>query len=396
MALRAEVGRLLPAIDGAFPTAVATELSTFLSEAAGARSVRLWLADYEQAVLSELATGSGAQVVERIPVTADTEVARAYAEGTLLSTPVEDGFIAVSVPIILRGERIGVLKAELPEPVDEETELGLSDVALTLAYVLTLATRFTDVFEEARRTRPLSVQAEMQWSLLAARAFASEQFTLAGRLLPPYDVGGDVYDFAVDPDALWVAVIDAMGHGAQASVLAALADHALRNARRGGLNLPDQAAVADEALRDVFGGDRFVTGVLLHIDLGSATLTVTNAGHPPPFLLRQGELQLVGGEPELPMGLDESRPTAVATVSLQPGDRLVIISDGVLEGVLPDGREYGETHLTDQVVETGHLDAPTAVDALQHHLTRHVGAGLRDDATIVILDWHATSEPADG
>lgn len=292
------------------------------------------------------------------------------------------------VPIILRGERLGVLQVELPEPVDEDPTHGLSDVALTLAYVLTLATRFTDVFEEARRVRPHSVQAEMQWSLLAARAFASEQFTLAGRLLPPYDVGGDVYDFAVDPNALWVAVIDAMGHGAQASVLASLADHALRNARRRGLKLPDQAAVADAALREVFGGDRFVTGVLMHTDLTTATMTVTNAGHPPPYLLRDGKLRTLGGEPQLPMGLGPTQPTTVTSLQLRAGDRLVVISDGVLEGTLADGRDYGDAHLEHQLVRTGHLDAPHAVDALQRHLTHQVGTRLRGDATLVILDWH--------
>jgi serine phosphatase RsbU (regulator of sigma subunit) len=391
MVLRGSIEGLLPALDSAFPTAILPELTKVLSESTGSRSVSLWLADYEQAVLTQLAGHGGVQVGDRVRVGDGGGVSVAYAHQRPHQESTDGGFASVCVPITLRGERVGVLQAEVPSPVSSEVQQGLSDAALTLAYVLTLAPRFTDVFEQARRHQPLSVPAEMQWSLLAARSFSTEQFSLAGRLLPPYDVGGDVYDFAVDPDTLWIAVIDAMGHGAQASVLAALAAHSLRNARRRGLDLPGQVAAADAALKEVFGGDRFVTGVLLHVGFDEGLLTVTNAGHPPPYLVRHGEVQQVAVDPQLPMGLARTDAPSADGYQLEPGDRLVVVSDGVLEGALATGDDYGDRHLQEQLVQTCRLEAREAVDALQEHLSRHVGERLRDDATIAILDWHGTA-----
>jgi serine phosphatase RsbU (regulator of sigma subunit) len=132
---------------------------------------------------------------------------------------------------------------------------------IVLGYLLPAAHNYTDIVERARRERPLELPAEMQWSMLPIRAYSCGPFSLAGQLVPAYEVGGDLFDYAVQTDELFVTVIDAMGHGLRASLLGTLAITALRNARRTGLALADQLRQADRVLHSQFGGEQLVTAL---------------------------------------------------------------------------------------------------------------------------------------
>lgn len=392
MSLRDEVTRLLPRLDRAFPTAVLREVTGVLTEHAGARDVGLWLGDYDQEVLGELAGPSGTEVGSWVPV-GEGPVGEAYDAQRTVTVQVDDA-ARVHVPISLRGDRIGVLQATLPAPLEGDTEEVLGDLALTLAYVLSLAPQYTDAFERARRRQPLTVAAEMQWSVLPGRAFSADEFSLAGALIPAYEVGGDVYDFCSDPDALWLAAIDAMGHGVRASVLSALVSHTLRNIRRETSDVVAQVAAADRVLTETFGGAQFVTGVVLQVELDTGRCRFVNAGHPPPFRVRRGELDVLRRRPNVPMGLFTERTFAPIELDLEPGDRLVLVSDGVVEGLLQTGDQYGDRWLADRVGETAGLPTRQAVEALQRDLVRQVDDRLHDDATFVVLDWRGPAPEA--
>lgn len=397
MALRDLVGRLLPAFDAVFPTAVLRELTAFLTDAVGARSVSLWLADYDLRVLGGLAGPDGTEVGERLAADRTTPAGVAFTDQhpvTVDHPAVADAAtVAVYVPVSLRAERLGVLQVDLAAPVDPETLAGLGEVALTVAYVLKLAARYTDVFERLRRPRPLEIAAEAQWSLLPATGFGCDAFTVAGRLAPAYRVGGDGYDYCVDPSSLWLAVTDAMGHAVRASALSAIAVNALRNRRRAGEDLAAQASAAADALVQVFGGDRFVAAVLLTVDLTTGHGQMINAGHPSPYLLRgDAPAEVLDLPHQLPLGLvTEAAPTyRPAPVTLRPGDRLVFTSDGVLEARLADGSEFGD-RLPQRLTATG--SPHQMIDQVQRSLLTATGGDLRDDATVVVLDWRG--RPAD-
>ena len=158
--------------------------------------------------------------------------------------------------------------------------------------------RYTDLFEWGQRTVPLSLAAEIQRRLLPASfTCEADQFTLAGWLEPAGQVGGDTFDFSLERSTLHVSMTDAMGHSVRSSLLATLVVGALRNTRRRGASLVEQAQSAHEALlafteREV----GFVTGQLVRIDLVTQTARVLNAGHPRPLRLRQGraeEIELI-------------------------------------------------------------------------------------------------------
>lgn len=391
MALRDLVGRLLPALDLAFPTAVLREMTEFLTETVGAEDVSLWLADYDQDVLGGLSGPAGVDIDGRIPV-GEGPVGGAFAAQRSVTVHDARG-LRVHTPITLRGDRIGVLAVGCPGPIDgraDEIEEALGDVALILAYVLSLAPRYTDVFERARRQQPLSVAAEMQWSLLPARAFASRAFSIAGALIPAYHVGGDVYDFAVDTNRLWVTGIDAMGHGLNASVLASLTGHTLRNARRRGEDVVKQVDAADRALVEVFGGDQFVTALVAEVELDSGNCRFVNAGHPSLLLVRDDTVRVLAETSNVPMGLFTDSAFRAIETRLEPGDRLLLVSDGVVEAALDDDAQYGDAHLAEQIHATCSLPPQAAVRSMQRHLIDTVGDRLHDDATIFIVDWFGT------
>jgi serine phosphatase RsbU (regulator of sigma subunit) len=157
--------------------------------------------------------------------------------------------------------------------------------------------RYTDLFETGQRTVPLSLAAEIQRRLLpAAFTCEADHFTLAGWLEPAGEVGGDTFDFSLDRDTLHISMTDAMGHSVASALLATLAVGALRNARRGGRSLPEQARAASDALLDYAGDGGFVTGQLVRVDLLDQTADVLNAGHPSPFRLRGGRAEEVERE----------------------------------------------------------------------------------------------------
>ncbi|MDQ1397438.1 MAG: hypothetical protein QOG64_2697 [Acidimicrobiaceae bacterium] len=387
MSLSDRVGELLPLLNGAFPADLVAVLDRFLHDAVGATSVELLLADYDLRELRPLSTsaedtlhtGAARSITE-------SEPGRAYLAQAVVTIP-HDRQLNAYVPVTLRDERLGVLGVALPQPVDAETLVGLEGVAIVLAYVLLAASRYTDLFEQARRRKPLSLEAEIQWSLQPVRAFGCTEFSLAGQLVPAYDVGGDSYDWVVNRSTASVSASDAMGHGLHASILGSLAVMAMRNARRGGASLTDRVAAADRAVYRQFGGAQFVTGVALEIDLATGTASAVNAGHPCPYRVRHGVIEHVELEAQLPMGLFEATEYVRQPLELRGGDRLVLVSDGVLEAVPPEGEEFGETRLEAAILATAGAPPHEAVRHLVRALLDYQQSELRDDATILMLDW---------
>lgn len=400
MTLLEAAGRLLSALDRAFPTDMGDVLRRFLADEAGATQVVLFLADYDLAELRALPGADPLAEPEAAPLSAQG-AKRAYDAQAPVSIPAEDA-TDVYLPVSLRAERLGALGVRVPNPVDAGTLLGLEQVATTTAYVLFAAGRYTDLYERARRRKDLTLPAEMQWSLLPVRSFHCEAFTVAGQLMPAYEVGGDAFDYAVEPGSLVLTVTDAMGHGLRASLLSSLAVNALRNSRRKGARVAAQLEWADRVLHQQFGGDQFVTGIGVSVELATGLAAVVNAGHPDVYRVRRGSVAPVGLPAQLPMGLFPGVTYTEEQLQLEPGDRYVFVSDGVLEAA-PDGEEtrrgeeFGEQRLQGVILATAEQPPHEAVRILLRAVGDYRQGALHDDATVLCLDWHATgAQPAGG
>ena len=266
-------------------------------------------------------------------------------------------------------------------------EQTVADVALAahfLAYVVIANRRYTDLFEWGQRSVPLSLAAEIQHRLLPG-AFTCEagQFTLAAWLQPAGEIGGDTFDFSLERDTLHLSMTDAMGHTMDAALLATVLVGGLRNARRRGVELAEQARLANDALAEQAGEGQFVTGLLVRIDLAGATAGIVNAGHPPPFRLRAGQVEQRSFEGRPPVR--RYRPDAATgckRCQLEVGDRLMFVTDGMLE------RDAARMNIAAILTAGMNMHAREAVQHLTQAVLQASGGELRDDATALCLDWH--------
>jgi serine phosphatase RsbU (regulator of sigma subunit) len=399
-------GGLLPVLNDAMPDRLVPALREFLVASAGAVDVGVLLADYELSQLRRLAPRGELGPV--VPVVG-TDEGQCFHTQTVMTVrsprlgeprPVdeegsdEEGseVTRVLVPLSLRAERLGVLQVTFARPVSADLILGLQEVALATSYVLVVCGSFSDLVEIARRAEPMSVESEMQWNLQPLRAFSGPKFSIAGQLIPAYEVGGDCFDYNVGASHLDIASMDAMGHGVRASLLAALATAVMRNTRRAGGDPVEQVAQADRQLLAQFGGAQFVTALAMRLDLGSGVLELVNAGHPRPWLVRGGRATPVEVDPSLPAGLLEATDYRSQTVQLEAGDRLVVVTDGVLEAGAP-GEEFGEERLQGLLLGTADL-TPHQCVAEVLRTVRSYTSRLHDDATVICLDWGSSAQLA--
>jgi len=290
------------------------------------------------------------------------------------------------LPVTARGDRIGVLRCS-PVPDDPDVRGELAEVATLLAHELEAAAAGTDRYRVAARTRRLTLAAEMQWEQLPGRSRSRPGYSLAGQLEPSYSVRGDSFDWAEHDDRLYLSVLNGMGEGVSASLLTSLVTHALRNARRAGIPLADQAALADQAVFAEYRGARHVSALLLELDLVSGELTVIDAGSPRILRLRDGTVEDLPVEAQFPLGMFEGTDYQPQTFPLATADRLIIVSDGVADAAAAVGR-YGDAALVRFVRRTRAMAPLQAVRSLLGDLRSFLGSGdLEDDAVAVCLDW---------
>ncbi|MCW3818678.1 serine/threonine-protein phosphatase [Micromonospora sp. DR5-3] len=308
----------------------------------------------------------------------------------------EDGRCRVYLPLSLWGERLGVLMLELPVHPDAATLEVARDVAGELAVALRAADRATDRYRRARRRERLSMAAEMQWDLLPGRSVTHGDFVLAGQLEPAYTVGGDHFDWSVDGDRLTVTVLNGAGSGLAASLLTAVTVNAMRNARRSGGSLVEQAELASDTIFYQHRGSRHVATLLLQLDTRRGLVRAVDAGSPHVLRLRGGTVARVPLEQQLPLGMFAETRYEVQEFTVEPGDRLFVVSDGVY-AAQPDGREpYGERGMARSMRSTRLQPAAEAVGTVMRELhAYHADADLRDDAVVVCLDWRGSSPPDD-
>jgi serine phosphatase RsbU (regulator of sigma subunit) len=388
-ASRLDLGSLLAAVEDAPPVAAADVLGEYLAETLGASEVTFLIADFSGGALIRLGhAGSpaatrtqGRETAERIPL-ADSAHGRALASQRVVVDQRRD-HARLYAPVTNRGEAIGLIELELPRAPDEETVADVAQAAHLLAYVIVANRRFTDLFEWGKRTVPLSIAAEIQHRLLPG-SYTCEggQFTVAGWLEPAGNVGGDTFDFALERDTLHLSISDAMGHTVEAAVLATVLVSALRNARRAGADLGKQAHIANTALCDYVTRGEFVTGQVARISLTTGTATIVNAGHPPPLRLRDGHVEAVSLQPALPFGTVPDTAYEVQELSLRAGDRLVFLTDGMLD------RNAARLDLAAEVLAGAQMHPREAVQQLVAAVLRASGRQLEDDATIMCVDWH--------
>jgi serine phosphatase RsbU (regulator of sigma subunit) len=254
------------------------------------------------------------------------------------------------------------------------------------ALALELASGYTDAVHAVRRRKDTKPAAEIQQNLLPPRIARVNGADVAGGVLPGYDVGGDFFDYAGNADGLWLVVADATGKGDPAAALSSLAVGALRAARRAGAGLREAARLTDEA---IIGLDmqRYLTMVLGAWDPTEHLFRWINCGHPTPLVVHtDGRLEELDGERTYPLGLEfTERVFPVLSAVVEPGDLLLLYSDGVTERRTDEGGRIGENGLCTILSDLGPRSAGMTVRGLQDAVLAASSAPLRDDATLLVV-----------
>lgn len=356
--------------------------------AAGLADTVIFLADYGQTRLLPLPYPG---MPQRVPLGVEGTLAgRTYRTGLAHSGEGSPGTRRLWLPLTEGTERLGVLEVTAPAAEADSVGPGMEHFADVVSALLVTRWAYGDVFELVRRVRPMRLPAEIQWRLLPPTTVCTDRVSLAGQLEPWDEVGGDAFDYALNDGRLHLALFDAMGHGLAATLLATLAVGAYRNARRALLDLPGTYEAMDRAIAAQFHREQFVTGLLLDLDVITGTLSWVSAGHLPPLLIRHDrQVRLPEARPATPLGLRFTiGHPPVHTLQLEPGDRLVLYTDGVVEA-RHQGQFFSDERLADFVVRasaSGHA-GPEVLRRLIKAVLEHQDGALQDDATILLLEW---------
>ncbi len=329
---------------------------------------------------------------------------RSFQQGEVLTQAGEDDGVRVWLPLLSGAERLGVLAVTVERA--REHDLGSSQFgsrlqrfAALVAEIVMTKTSYGDTIVRLRRRSAMGLAAELQWSLLPPLTFASSDVTVAGALEPAYRVAGDSLDYAVDRGVARLAVFDGMGHGLRSSQLASVAIAGYRNGRRSGLTLLDMAAGIHDALIEAFGGGAFTTGLLADLDTDTGLLSWISAGHPEPLLFREGRfIKALSSSTAQPLGMQlpqdvARRPFTICREQLEPGDRVLLYTDGVTDARSPDGDFFGDQRLTDLLTRNyaDALSAPETLRRVVRSLLEHQQGQLTDDATLLLMQWRGAT-----
>ncbi|HET6532463.1 MAG TPA: PP2C family protein-serine/threonine phosphatase [Actinoplanes sp.] len=382
---------ILDAAENAAPVDAVAAVTRELGAALRASSVSFLIADLSGRALVRLAhvppgpasasRRSGGEVATVVPFDGGPQ-AEALRTQAVQVVAGDEG-CTVLAPVTERGEVIGLLEIDLEVAPEAADLAAIARTAHALAFVVIANRRHTDLFEWGQRTTGFTLSAEIQRRLLPA-AYTCEggTFTLSGWLEPAASIGGDTFDYSLARDTLHFSVTDAMGHGVASALTATLGVGSLRNSRRAGHSLIEQADAASAAVAEhapVRGA--FITAVLGRLDLRTGACGLVNAGHLPPLLVRDGDPRPLDLPRNFALGMFPETRYRAGEVALRPGDRLVVLTDGTRE------RRAANLDLAAQLRSIAGLHPREAVRALADAVLAVAGPVLADDATLLIIDW---------
>ncbi|MGW1609224.1 PP2C family protein-serine/threonine phosphatase [Streptomyces sp. NPDC002285] len=351
----------------------------------GGRDISILLQDYAQLLLVPL-PGRRLAVGEPEPI-GDSHAGTAFLNAAPVEVPQADGF-RMYLPLLDGSDQVGVLALTL-ETVDDDDRRLLRRLAGLVADILVTKHSYTDQFFLTRRREPMSVAAEIQWSLLPPLAMSVPQVSVAGILEPAYHVAGDSFDYALNDDILHVAVIDAMGHGLNAATMATVAIGAYRHSRRADIGLSEIYTFMDRAIAEQFGPEHFVTAQMMRLNVATGHLQWVNAGHPAPLLIRNHQvLRQLESPTTFPVGFGGEEPQ-VSEQILQHGDQVLCFTDGLVEEHEAGEEQFGEEQLIHWVNRIEHTEkgVRAVVRSLSHALKEERGGSTSDDATLFLIEW---------
>jgi serine phosphatase RsbU (regulator of sigma subunit) len=355
---------------------------------AGVTAAAVYLCDLDGTTLQRMAGGGGFPARLAVPVAVGPEIPR---EGVAaLRASIEEVLPgAVVAPMFLRGRVTGVLVAigAADDALRDLADDALRDLAAEAAAAIALADEHTDVIDDVRRVRATTPAAEIQQNLLPPRILRIGGALIAGNVLPGYDIGGDWFDYAENEDCAWIGIADVEGEGPRAAGLGAVILGAFRAARRRNDDPAGAIRTMHEVLRDVTDGRAEAHATIACWSGPTSTLRWLTCGeHPPVLIDADGELTVLG-DGVLPRLGRRGMPAepAVQQHRLADGDRLLLLSDAIVDRPLVGGGTLGLDGVRDAVAKAPLASAAGTLRAIEDAVRAATEDPLSDDATLVVL-----------
>jgi phosphoserine phosphatase RsbU/P len=320
-------------------------------------------------------------------LTSDAQHDPRFASGTVVLQGVRS---VLAVPLGVSDKVFGIIYADSPIAEGRFTEDHLK-VLTTLASVAAIRvenTRLVEArLERERFERELALASEIQQRFQPTAPPIVPGYELQGISFPCYEIGGDYYDFIERDDGrLVIALGDVSGKGTAAALLMSSLHAAIHAQSASHDSLVATISAVNRYLADNIPANRFVTLFYAELEPESGALSFLNAGHNPPLIIHSAGTveQLASGG--LPLGIKPNAEYREGRTQLQPGDVLVIYSDGVTEAVSPSGEEFGPTRLYEVVSRNIEASAAGIRDRIESSLTKFAqGTSAADDITLVIV-----------
>lgn len=346
----------------------------------GVASAAIYLVDLDGTSMQRLAGAATFPETFAVPLAVGPEIPREGIEP--LRERIEEALPGTAVaPLLLRGRAIGILLAV--GPADD----AIRDLAREAAVAVSHAADYTDAIETAQRLHPISAAAETQQILLPPRIVRITGATLAGNVLPGYEIGGDWFDYAENPSCTWVGIADAEGTGPRAAGLASVLLGAFRAARHHGDDPADAVALMHAVLDDVTAERSTATATIGAWNAPASTFRWVTCGEVAPMLIHvDGTLELLDqgmvprlGDPAMPERAE------VQERRLEVGQRLLLLSDGILGRPTTDGGTMGVDGVHQAALKAHSTTAAGTVRAIEDAVRETVVDALDDDATLVVF-----------
>ncbi|HSL19138.1 MAG TPA: SpoIIE family protein phosphatase [Methylomirabilota bacterium] len=359
------------------PERVADELISHLVALLGVRSAHIYLGD--DAAGARAVAGFGRPVID------DEQLAAAWEGGTYSKE-------VVAIPLVADGGTLGLLVAAHKEARAGTEPFASNDIRLLelFAVQVTVAMEYLRLtlasLERERLRNELETAAVIQSHLFPQRFPEVAGYRLAAEATPSRHVAGDTYDVMCVGDDLMVTITDVSGKGVGAGMIASGIHAAVRLLAAEAAGLATLTERVNAYLAGATADNRFATFALARIE-PRGRLTVVNAGHCPVLIRRaDGRVDEIGSS-GLPLGIMEDACYREEESRLEPGDLLLLYTDGLTEAESPDEEEFGVERVAAVVAGLEAPSAEAACTELLAAVASHVaGRPLHDDATLLVVE----------
>ena len=292
-------------------------------------------------------------------------------------------------PIISNNEVIGVFDLESDELnaySNDDVEI-LMLLASQVAIIIEKVMLHEQLIEKQRLETQLEIAREVQLQLLPPRDPTLEGFDISAYNFPTEEVSGDYYDWVrTYDDQIGIVIADVSGKGVPAALLMAFLRASLRAATHIGYAPHISMSKVNYLLWESIERNQFVTAFYGILDAPNRTLAYSNAGHNPPLLMNADGTAHFEERGGVPLGMFRDSRYYEYFATIEPGQLLVLYTDGVTDAMNQSGEDYGRQRLVEAVRQAQQLSARDLIDSIQQDVMKWTdGRGSHDDVTFFVV-----------